>query len=123
MEMPDQGQWFDRDQMAAWYANRHLETDTGVVEIHYLPDNAPEREIRFLEVNDQITETTLMEPIDFGVDVGGANNHVLLVLDVTPTQWARICSGELPLPSGWSLVSQRAFPRNTSNEQCSTALV
>jgi hypothetical protein len=47
---------FDRDQQAKWYARRHLETDSGVVEIHYLPAGAPPREIRFLEVNRLITE-------------------------------------------------------------------
>jgi hypothetical protein len=47
---------FDRDGQARWYAKRHFETDSGVVEIHYLPTGAQPREIRFLEVNRLITE-------------------------------------------------------------------
>ena len=39
---------FDRDSLAQWYARRHLDTDNGVVQVHYLPRNAPAREIRFL---------------------------------------------------------------------------
>lgn len=63
---------FDRDGLARWYARRHFEIDSGVERIFYLPTNAPSREIRLLEVNGMISETTSPEPIDFGVDVGGA---------------------------------------------------
>jgi hypothetical protein len=94
---------FDRDAMANWYANRHFQTDSGVVEIHYLPKEAPPTEIRFLEVNRLISEMTDLEPIDFGVDIGGANPHTLVVLDVTPAQGEAIRSKKLPLPSGWTL--------------------
>ena len=103
---------FDRDRLADWYAHRHFQTDTGVAEIHYLPANAPEREIRLVEVNRLIAETTPPEPIDFGVDIGGANGHTLYVLDLTPAQWLAVRRGELPLPSGWSLDGSRAFQRN-----------
>jgi hypothetical protein len=109
--MSEKTQPFDRDAMASWYAERHLKTDTGVVQIHYLPTNAPAREIRFLEVNSEITETSDMEPIDFGVDVGGADRHVLLVLDITPPQWEAIQGGKLPLPKGWSLDNRKTFGR------------
>ena len=94
---------FDRDVLARWYARRHLETDIGVAAIHYLPTNAPPREIRFLEVNRLISETTPVEPIDFGVGIGGADAHTLYVLDVTPAQWEAIQNQELPLPAGWTL--------------------
>ncbi|MHB1559162.1 MAG: hypothetical protein ACYC61_17045 [Isosphaeraceae bacterium] len=94
---------FDRDGLAQWYAQRHLETDTGVERIYHLPTNAPPREIRFLEVNRMISETTPPEPIDFGVDIGSANAHTLYVLDVTPSQWEAIRRGEMKLPDGWVL--------------------
>src|SRR4051794_4862202 len=94
---------FDRDRLATWYAKRHFETDSGVKEIHYLPTNAPPREIRLLEVNRLISETTPVEPIDFGVDIGGAEAHTLYVLDVTPRQWQAIRKGNLSLPAGWAL--------------------
>ena len=107
-------QVFDRDALASRYAERHLSTDPGVVEIHYLPTKAPAREIRFLEVNREITETSDMEPIDFGVAVGGADEHVLLVLDVTPAQWEAIQGKKLALPKGWSLQKSRTFHRKKS---------
>jgi hypothetical protein len=103
---------FDRDRMAARYAKRHRETDAGVVEIYYLPTNAPEREIRFLEVNRLIAETTPLEPIDFGVDVGGHDAHTLYVLDVTPEQWEAIRRRELDLPPGWSLEGSQQLAGN-----------
>jgi hypothetical protein len=101
----------DRDSFAQWYASRHLQTDTGVVEIHYLPTNSPPREIRFLEVNHLISETTPLEPIDFGVDIGGAEAHTLYVLDVTPVQWEAIRDGQLSLPAGWTLENERVLER------------
>jgi len=93
---------FDRDSLAEWYAQRHMDIDSGVVQILYLPTNAPPREIRFLEVNRMISETP-PEPIDFGVDIGGADAHTLYVLDVTPAQWDAIQRGEMSLPDGWTL--------------------
>ena len=93
----------ERDQLAKWYAKRHRETDKAVERIMHLPTGAGDREIRFLEVNRLIAETTPLEPIDFGVDIDGANPHTLLVLDVTPGQWEAIQAQALPLPAGWSL--------------------
>jgi hypothetical protein len=101
------GTAFDRDSMANWYAQHHGEIDPGVVEIHYLPTNAGPREIRFLEVNELISETTPLEPIDFGVDVGSDNAHKLNVLDVTPAQWEAIRTEKMPLPEGWALDDRR----------------
>ncbi len=94
---------FDRDSLAQWYAQRHMDIDNGVVRILHLPTSAPPREIRFLEVNTMISEMTPPEPIDFGVSIGGEDAHTLYVLDVTPTQWEAIQAGILPLPAGWTL--------------------
>lgn len=104
---------FDRDTQAKWYAGRHLEFDSGVEQIVYLPKDAPPREIRFLEVNTLIPETP-PEPFDFGVAIGGANPHKLIVFDVTPSQWKAINQGRLPLPPGWTLEdSQRLAQRQS----------
>ena len=79
---------FNRDAMAKWYAKQHLKTDPGVHVVYYLPKNAPDREIRFIEINDLIGDRNddLLEPIDFGVDTGKETAHKLFVLDVTPKQ-------------------------------------
>ncbi len=100
---------FNRDEMAHWYASRHLKTDPGIRAVYYLPADAPEREIRFIEINDLIADRDKdpLEPIDFGVDIGAAEGHTLKVLDVTPAQWERINKKELELPKGWSLTDAR----------------
>ena len=105
------GTAFDRDRLANWYANRHMDVDDGVVRIYYLPKGAPAREIRFLEVNRLISETTAPEPIDFGVATDGDDAHTLLVLDVTPAQWDAIRHGNLSLPPGWTLADSQELRR------------
>jgi hypothetical protein len=96
---------FVKRDWAHVYARRHRETDPGIREVYYLPTGAQEREIRLLEVNELIAvrESDPLEPIDFGIDRGGANAHTLVVLDVTPAQWEKIKRKELRLPEGWSL--------------------
>jgi hypothetical protein len=102
---------FDRDTMAHWYATEHLKTDPGVHEIYYLPRDAPEREIRFVEINELLADRTddTLEPIDFGVDPGLESEHKLYILDVTPAQWDRIRRSSLALPRGWSLEDAVSF--------------
>lgn len=102
---------FDRDRLASWYAKRHFQTDSGVERILFLPANAPEREIRFVEINREISETIPPEPIDFGVDISGADAHRLIVLDLTPAQWQAVERGEVPLPGGWILEGSKVFER------------
>jgi hypothetical protein len=103
---------FDRDSLAEWYALRHFQTDAGVKRIFYLPANSPLREIRLLEVNDLIPEMSPLQPIDFGVDIGGNDGHTLYVLDVTADQWQAIENGELKLPSGWGLEGKKEMAHN-----------
>ncbi len=103
---------FNRDSMARWYAKEHLKTDPGIVSVYYLPKNAGEREIRFLEINKLIGDRNddALEPIDFGIDTGTDNAHKLFVLDVTPEQWERIRTRQLHLPGDWSLDGAIPFP-------------
>ncbi len=96
---------FDRDAMAKWYARQHRQTDPGIREIFYLRKGAPDREIRFIEINELIADMKVdsLETIDFGVDTGAESEHKLFVLDVTPAQWDEIRKGTLGLPVGWIL--------------------
>jgi len=102
---------FNRDAMAAWYARQHLNTDPGIVQVWYLPTNAEERVIRLLEINDLIADRddNVLEAVDFGVDRYSENEHQLLVLDVTPSQWGRINNHHLSLPRGWTLKEAQPF--------------
>lgn len=96
---------FNRDSVAGWYAKEHLKTDPGIVSVYYLPTNAGEREIRFIEINRLIGDRNddALEPIDFGIDTGTDTAHKLFVLDVTPNQWDRMKTKKLDLPANWSL--------------------
>lgn len=91
--------------MARWYAKQHLKTDPGIRAVYYLPTNAPEREIRFIEINELVADRNdnALEPIDFGVDTGMESAPKVFVLDATPRQWNRIERDPLVLPQGWSL--------------------
>jgi hypothetical protein len=104
---------FNRDVFARRYANNHLKTDPGIQTVFYLPQNAPDREIRLLEVNGEIVEREgdPLEPLDFGVDTSGINAHTLVVLGITPSQWERIQRQEIQLPTGWTLDSRIPFER------------
>ena len=103
---------FDRDGWARWYAERHQKTDPGIGDIFYLQD-APEREIRLIEINELIADRDddPLEAIDFGVDSDGPTAHKLLILDVTPVQWQKIVNHEIQLPQEWSLEPKSRFPR------------
>ena len=103
---------FDRDSWARWYAVRHQKTDPGIGDIFYLQD-APDREIRLIEINEMITDRDddPLEPIDFGVDSGSPTAHKLFILDVTPAQWEKIESHAISLPEGWSLERASLFRR------------
>ena len=105
---------FNRDSWATHYASSHLKTDPGIRKVLYLPTEAPEREIRLVEVNEllAVRDEDVGEAIDFGVDRDSPNAHTLKVMDVTPNQWERIQKHELPLPDGWSLLASQTIGRN-----------
>ena len=105
---------FDRDHMASWYAHEHLQVDPGVQKIFYLPKDAPDREIRLLEINTLLADRldSSLEPLDFGVDVGTGEEHTLFVLDVTPRQYDLIERSKLSLPPGWSLNDTTVFEKS-----------
>jgi hypothetical protein len=109
---------FDRDSMATWYATQHLKVDEGITEVVYLPTNAGEREIRFLEINaDMLDADDSLEPVSYGVDMGTGMEHELLVIDVTPAQYERIRGNTLPLPSTWTLASAVVFDRDSRRRE------
>ena len=54
--MTQQAVQFNRDKIAQWYAQQHLKTDIGITDVIYLPCEAGEREIRFIEVNETMLD-------------------------------------------------------------------
>jgi hypothetical protein len=103
---------FPRDSWAHSYGRAHLEADDAIASVWYLKD-APDREIRLIEVNDQSVDRTDegLEPVWFKISVGNPDEHRLYVLDVTPDQWVRIKDEKLNLPEGWSLDASEEIKR------------
>jgi hypothetical protein len=93
-----------RDSVAQWVAHNHMFIDPGIIEVWYLPEGAPENEIRLLEVNAMLNENAHEQtpPVDFGFDEGNLAFR-LFVWDVSPTAWKRIQEGEVLLPPGWNV--------------------
>lgn len=89
---------------AHWIAHQHYAIDQRISRIFYLPTDAPEKEIRLLEVNTlvRLAENETAGTIDFMPDIKGLD-YTLLVADATPSQYDAIIRGELALPSGWCL--------------------
>ena len=105
---------FNRDKLAKWYAQQHLKSDPGIIEVIYLPGHADDREIRFVEINETMIDEHKSHqtvPVDFGVNMGQGNEHRLRVLDLSQKQWDLIQKGKLPLPAEWKLQPQNCFKR------------
>ena len=99
-----------RDSVAKWIAFQHLATDPGITDVWYLPHNAPEEEIRLIEVNHLLrgVEDEETTPIDFGLDIEGIN-FKLLVLDVKPGQFENLKRRTLPAPDNWSFENAQHY--------------
>ena len=103
-----------RDEFADWMAKRHLGSDIALDKVVYLPDGAPEDEIRLLEVNRlmRAPEPDEIERLDFTPDIDGIAFKVF-VADITHDQWNRIRAGHgTLLPTGWSLTNSIAYGRD-----------
>ncbi len=101
-----------RDDFAEWLAAQHYIIDKGITRVVYLPTDAPEKEIRLLEVNElaSIPEMAPVEAFDFDPGVNGLDFSVH-VADVSPRQYDMLNKGEISLPTGWTLNGAREIPR------------
>lgn len=100
-----------RDEVAAWIARRHFIVDTGVREIWYLRDGAPNDDIRLIEVNDRIIASeSRIEAVDFGLNIEGVP-FKLYVADVNSEQLALAQRDPSRLPEGWSLAGAQQWWR------------
>jgi len=110
-QTPDPPAGADRDSVAAWLAIKHFIGDSAIREVWYLPKNAPENEIRLLELSDRLAgNESHVDPFDFGLDIEGANFR-LMVADVTTDQMEQIKQNHQQLPPGWSLDETKIWRR------------
>ncbi len=103
-----------REGFAHWIASQHLDIDSNLVVVYYLPTGAPAREVRLIEVNQSLALSNRAGPfeaLDFSVDVDGLERFTVLVAEVTPSEWEALTKKELAPPCGWSLESRVAFGR------------
>jgi len=102
----------ERAAFAEWLARQHLRFDTRLTQIVYLPANAPDDEVRLLEVNTglfpepgnpivSVETTPAVTDLPFRV----------WVADVTPDEWQQIQINPGMLPAGWSLEGNRITQR------------
>lgn len=100
-----------RDEFAEWLARQHMAVDPAITEVIYLPNNAPEQEVRLLEVNAKLTvpDPENIEPLDFSLP---GLDFVIFVADITPGQWQAIKRAEnIALPPNWEMKNQHIWGR------------
>jgi hypothetical protein len=101
----------NRDEVAHWVARQHMQVDTGIREVWYLPIGSAPDEIRLLEVSERIDRNgDRAEPIDFGLEVGGRRLR-LLVADVNGRQVEQINKDPSLLPAGWEISGRQVWGR------------
>jgi hypothetical protein len=102
----------ERAAFAQWLGGQHLDFDKRLSMVIYLPADAPEDQVRLLEVNTGLYPDpgTPLEPIESTPAVTDLPFRVL-VLDVTPEEWAEIQAKPQMLPDRWSLQDRMTIQR------------
>jgi hypothetical protein len=106
--MPEQ----ERAAFARWLGNQHLRFDKRLSMVIYLPAQAPDDQVRLLEVNTGLYPDpgTPLTPIQATPAVTDLPFRVW-VLDVTPEEWTEIQANPQMLPDGWSLQDRMTIQR------------
>lgn len=101
----------NRAEFARWVARQHFAVDKGITRIFYLPEAAPEEEVRLLEVNElaHIPEDAPIVAVDFAPDIEGVHFR-LFVADVTPGQFEHVQANRVELPAGWNFEGAEELP-------------
>ena len=96
-----------KDEEARYLAGRHYEIEMGLSEVFRVigPGDAElqaSEPIKLLEVNEGTISTGIL-PIGFGPSPASGLHHSTIIVEVTPEEYQRIRSNELPLPHGWTI--------------------
>ena len=94
----------ERAAFATWLAGQHLRFDSRLTQVIYLPNAAPDDEVRLLEVNTGLYPEP-GKPIVSVVTTPAVTGlpFRVCIADITPEEWERVQSDPGLLPSGWSL--------------------
>jgi hypothetical protein len=101
-----------RAAFAEWLARQHLRFDSRLTRVVYLPENAPEDEVRLVEVNTglYVEPGNPIVPVETTPAVTDLPFRVW-VADVTPEEWQQIQNNPGLLPEGWSLEGNMTIRR------------
>jgi hypothetical protein len=98
-----------RDEVAKSLADSHREMDPGITLIYHLI--APEREgdptepVKLLEVNQSSTASGIL-PVYFAPHPATGICYPSIVVELHPSEWEQLQSGQIALPNGWRLDKQ-----------------
>ncbi len=102
----DAGVVAERETVARELASKHYEIEAGLTHIYWITSAREESSkmepIKLLEVNENTVPSGIM-PIQFGPSPASGVYYPSVIVEVTPYEFAKIRSGELRLPEGWSL--------------------
>lgn len=101
-----------RAAFAGWLARQHLTFDSRLTLAVYLPNGAPEDEVRLLEVNTGLYPGpgNPIAPVETTPATADIPFRVW-VADITPDEWNRIQANPGLLPAGWSLEGRQTIRR------------
>jgi RNA polymerase subunit RPABC4/transcription elongation factor Spt4 len=101
----DAAQATDREEVARALANKHYEIESGLSQIFWV--SAPKEDesgksapIKLLEINQNTVSSGVM-PLHFGASPARGIPYPSIIIEVTPSEFTKIQSSQLKLPSGW----------------------
>jgi hypothetical protein len=88
-------------------AEAHYRVEPGITQIYRITGGAeaevrPDEPIKLLEVNENTIPSGIM-PLGFGPAPAHGIHFPSIIVEVTPEEFDRIRSQELPLPGGWEV--------------------
>lgn len=95
----------NKDEEAKLLAEAHYGVEPGIARIFRITASAeaearPNEPIKLLEVN-EFTAATGVMPLHFGPAPTSGIHFPSIIVEVTPEEFSKIESLELPLPNGW----------------------
>ncbi len=96
-----------KDEEAELLAELHYQIEPGLTHVFRVtgPDDAESSlsaPIKLLEVNENTVPAGIM-PLQFGPSPSSGFHFSSIILEVTPEEYEKIQSLELPLPDGWQI--------------------
>lgn len=97
----------NKDEEIRQLAEAHYRVEAGITSIFRITASAdvelrPNEPIKLLEVN-EFTAATGVMPLQFGPAPASGIHFPSIIVEVTPEEFEKIQTLELPLPNGWSV--------------------